>query len=60
MKKFETLYSGDASREFWKYVNKYGDKDAMLYGLGCKLQNLEGVVLEILNERIKEKKVRKR
>ena len=60
MKKFEEIYSGEASREFWKYVNKYGDADCMLYGLGCSLQNLEGVVLRILNERIKDKKVRKR
>ena len=58
--KFTEIYSGDASRKFWNYINKYSDKDAELYGLGCKLQLLEGVVLDILNDRIKDKRIYKK
>src|SRR5208283_3977621 len=43
-------YSGDNSKEFWTRVNKVKPLyvSALLYELGCTLQNLEGLVLREL------------
>ena len=43
-------YSGDSSEEFWKRINGLkNEKISMqLYKLGCRLQELEGTVLDLL------------
>jgi hypothetical protein len=39
-------YSGDLSTSWWKRVNALrGEDRAVMYALGCVLQNLEGYVL---------------
>jgi hypothetical protein len=47
--KWDHHYSGDNSTGFWKRVNKLdGEEHAVLYALGCVLQNLEETVLRQL------------
>lgn len=49
MRKKGHHYSGDASTPFWKRVNALdGEDHAVLYSLGCVLQNNEEYVLQQL------------
>lgn len=43
-------YSGPRSKAFWRRVNGLGDdvESAVLYALGCELQNLEERVMRRL------------
>ena len=48
-KKKHHHYSGDASEKFWARVNALeGEEHAVLYSLGCVLQDLEERVLRQL------------
>ena len=48
-KKLRPCYSGNLSREFWERVNALPQPDQqVLYACGCLLQNLEGSVLQWL------------
>ena len=57
MKKIPTKYSGKDSVKFWKLVNSLEDdkNNEELYELGCILQNLEGYVLDKLEQALKQK-----
>jgi hypothetical protein len=54
---FECHYSGVRSIKFWRAINRkrngkrIKDPKFVLYGLGCKLQNLEGEILDELNKK---------
>lgn len=44
-------YSGDFSEAFWAVVHLVDDEEHAIYKLGCQLQNLEGKVLAIIEQR---------
>lgn len=56
-RKLAPKYSGDLSKNFWRRVRSLYDGGdyatwKRLYGMGCRLQNLEGKVLKALNEAV--------
>lgn len=50
-------YSGDKSRKFWHRIAEFSGtpRHSALYEAGCKLQELEAVVLKAIDESEKQK-----
>jgi len=51
---FKPRYSGDESRKFWGEIGKVQDDDLTLYAFACALQDIEGRLLRVLNEHVRE------
>ena len=43
-------YSGKKSKVFWKIIRRCEKNREGFYALGCALQNIEGVLLEMIKE----------
>jgi len=60
IKMMEPHYSGKLSTPFWKKVHKLSEKNCnILYKCGCLLQNMEGDILQTLQNAEKEEWWRK-
>jgi len=61
-RKLAATYSGNASKVFWRRVNRLKEPDqSTLYAAGCLLQTLEGtVLLWLANAEVKDRSERKR
>ena len=56
-RKHNGIFYGDGSRDMWKWINKAKTKKDLryaLYGVCCRIQELEGLVREIKASTVRE------